>query len=305
MFEERCSVESILVSVIIPTYKRTNYIERAVKSVINQTYGNIEIVVVDDNVPDSAESTYIKEKIASLDRRIVIVNTQGKTGGGKVRNIGARKAKGEYFAFLDDDDIFLEDKIETQLNFMLDNDYDMSIHDLEWYDENEKLVERRAFDFICDDSSEYMLKQHIIHHLAPTGIYMITKRAFFSTDGFGETPMGQDWRLMLSCCHVGLRIGYMKGVYVHQYLHSGERISIGQNKIDGENSLYEIKKAHMHLLTGAEKKYVRFRHYAVLMFGCLRSKFYFRTIGYGAIAFFVSPRYCIEEARKYFGNRKK
>lgn len=296
-------MEEICVSVIIPTYKRTEYIKRAVSSVINQSYQNLEIVIVDDNVPESEERKYIEDKIAHMDERITLIQTAGKTGGGAARNIGVRASRGIYLAFLDDDDVFMPEKVEKQLEFMLKNGYEMSIQDLEWYNEEEKLVERRTFGYICDDSPEYMLKQHIIHHLAPTGIYMISREAFDKTEGFGETHMGQDWRLMLSCCHNGLKIGYMKGVYVHQYLHAGERISIGQNKIDGENSLYEIKKAHMYLLNRKERKYVRFRHYAVLMFGCLRSHFWVRTIKYGMIAFFISPVYCIKEAQKYFGNR--
>lgn len=298
MNEEQC------VSIIIPTYKRSKYIKRAVMSVINQSYKNIEIIVVDDNICGSEEQRYIESNISVMDKRIVVVKTEGKVGGGRARNIGVRQSKGEYLAFLDDDDVFLPDKVEKQLKFLIDHNFDMSIQDLEWYDESERLIERRTFEYIKDADPEYMLKQHIIHHLAPTSIYMISREAFDRTEGFGETSMGQDWRLMLSCCHSGLRIGYMPGVYVHQYLHSGERISLGQNKIDGENSLYEIKKEHMYLLNYNEKKYVRFRHYAVLMFGCLRSHFFIKTLKYGAIAFLISPTYCWKEAKKYFGNRK-
>lgn len=296
-------MEQNCVSVIIPTYKRTKYIKRAVMSVIKQSYKNLEIVIVDDNMPDSEESIFITHEIKCLDDRIVVIKTQGRVGGGTARNMGVRSSKGAYLAFLDDDDIFMPEKIEKQLSFMLKKKYEMSIQDVEWYNEEEKLIERRTFEYLCDDSPEYMLKQHIIHHLAPTGIYMISRKAFDKTTGFGETPMGQDWRLMLSCCQSGFRIGYMQGVYVHQYLHSGERISLGQNKIDGENSLYEIKKAHMYLLNRKERQYVRFRHYAVLMFGCLRSHFLWKTLKYGVITFLISPFYCMKEAQKYFGNR--
>lgn len=300
---DKINEELVCVSVIIPTYKRTKYIKRAVISVLQQSYKNIEIVVVDDNPIKSKESNYIVSSIKPLDERIVIVKTEGGIGGGKARNIGVRKSKGEYLAFLDDDDIFLPEKIEKQLEYMIQHSYDMSIQDLEWYDENEKLIEHRTFSYIRDDSPEYMLKQHIMHHLAPTGIYMIKRAAFEKTNGFGETPMGQDWRLMLSCCKSGLRIGYMPGVFVHQYLHSGERISVGQNKIDGENSLYEIKKKHMYLLNTSEKRYVRFRHYAVLMFGCLRDHNIIRAIPYGIMAFIISPKFSFKETKKYFGGR--
>lgn len=305
MEKQRVSeMDRICVSVIIPTYNRTQYIERAVKSVCCQSHKNLDIIIVDDNIRNSQESLYIESVIGRMDERIRIIKTEGKVGGGKARNIGVREARGTYLAFLDDDDIFLPDKVKVQLAFIMENDYDMAIQDIEWYDQNDKLVEHRSFSYIKDDSPEYMLKQHIIHHLAPTGIYMIKKSAFDKTEGFGETPMGQDWRLMLSCCKTRLKIGYISGVYVHQYLHEGERISIGRNKIDGENSLYEIKKQHMYLLNTKERRYVRFRHYAVLMFGWLRAHEILKAMPYGIMAFFISPRYCWREARVYLGGKR-
>lgn len=300
-----CTQIGNTVSVIIPTCNRTEYIKRAVSSVINQTYKNIEIVVVDDNLTDSVESKFISNEVSRMDERIIVVKTEGRVGGGKARNIGVGKSTGEYLAFLDDDDVFLSEKIEKQLDFMLEHGYEMSIQDIEWYDQNHKLVEHRSFEFIESDEPEYMLKQHILHHLAPTAIYMIKRDTFLKTGGFGETPMGQDWRLMLSCCKCGIRIGYMPGVYVHQYLHAGERISLGQNKIDGENSLYEIKKKHMYLLNAKEKRYVHFRHYAVLMFGCIRSGNKRAAFPYAVKAFFISPLDCFIEAKRYFGGRQK
>lgn len=290
----------IVVSVIIPTYKRTSYIDRAVYSVLNQTYRDIEVVIVDDNLPNSEESEYIKNRFLGIDNRLKIINTGGKKGGGRARNIGVKNSSGMYLTFLDDDDIYMPQKVEKQLEFMLQTDYEMSIQDVEWYDEKENLVEYRSFSFINSDEQLYILKQHILHHLAPTAIYMMKREAFFRTDGFGETKMGQDWRLMLSCILSGIKIGYMKGSYVHQYLHSGERISIGKNKIDGENSLYEIKKSFFYLMDKKEKRYVHFRHYAVLMFACIRGKNYLRAFLYLLITFFVSPTNSVREAQKYF-----
>lgn len=298
------SLEKNKVSVIIPTYNRAKYIKRAVNSVVSQTYSNIEIIIVDDNLTGSDDSIYIHKEIVKLDTRILIVKTDGKVGGGKARNIGVENSSGNYLAFLDDDDIYLPEKIQKQLFFMLENNYEMSIQDIEWYDEKEKLIEHRTFEYIDSDIPKYMLKQHILHHLAPTAIYMITKEAFQKTDGFGETSMGQDWRLMLSCCINGLRIGYMQGVYVHQYLHSGERISLGKNKIEGENALYEIKKQYFDILETHEKRYVKFRHYAVLLFAYIRSKRYFHAIPCIIITLIISPKNCFLETQKYFHGRK-
>ena len=292
------------VSVIIPTYHRSQYIKRAVNSVINQTYKNLEIIIVNDNPPDSNDSQYINFEILDLDKRIKIVNTQGGIGGGAARNIGVKNASGEFLAFLDDDDIYLPEKIEKQLEFMFKTGYEMSIQDVEWYNEKEKLVEYRSFSFINSDRQMDMLKQHILHHLAPTAIYMIKTEAFYRTEGFGETDMGQDWRLMLSCILSDVKIGYMKGAYVRQYLHSGERISLGRNKIVGENSLYEIKKRYLYLLNKKERRYVHFRHYAVLAFSCVRSRSLLRGGWYAFLTVMISPRDSIVEAFKYFRGKR-
>ncbi|SEQ22200.1 Glycosyl transferase family 2 [Lachnospiraceae bacterium RM5] len=294
-----------IVTVIIPTYKRTKFIKRAVQSVLDQTYDNIEILIVDDNIKDSKESQYIKINVETMDDRIRVIKTKGQIGGGKARNMGVLRSTGSYIAFLDDDDVFLPEKIEKQLEFMMKYNYDMSIQDVEWYDENEKLVEHRTFDFIKSDKPEYMLKQHILHSLCPTAIYMITKEAFFKTKGFGQTSMGQDFRFMLSCCTRGLRIGYMKGAYVHQYLHSGERISIGNNKIEGEKALFAIKSKYLSMLSPKERKYVKFRHFAVLMFTYIRSNQAVKAIPYAIAAFVTSPSDTLLESKRYFGGRMK
>ena len=177
----------------------------------------------------------------------------------------------------------------------------MSYQDIKWVDSNEKLVEFRKLDYVKEFTKEELLKQHILHSLAPTAIYMIRRDALQKTEGFGDVIMGQDFILMLRCIEAGLKIGYMPGAYVHQYLHDGERISLGKNKIDGENLLYQLRRSYKPIFSRSEWRYVIFHHYAVLMFATLRSKMYFRSIGYGICAFFISPKFSFHEAKRYFG----
>lgn len=299
------SDENIKVSVIIPTYNRSEYLERAIDSVLNQTHGNLEILVSDDNLPDSEACRATRERIDRYQStgKVIHLKTSGKTGGGAARNFAIRHCTGEYVAFLDDDDVFVPDKIEKQLAFMRAGNLEMSYQDVEWYDENNKLVEHRKMDYVKEFSREELLRQHILHSIAPTGIYMIRRDALLKTEGFGEVIMGQDFYLMLRCIEADLRIGYMPVVGVHQYLHSGERISLGQNKIDGENVLYELKQQYYPLLNAKEKRYVKFRHNAVLMFATLRSKMYSQVPKYALKAFFFSPVACFKEAKRYFGGR--
>jgi glycosyltransferase involved in cell wall biosynthesis len=109
--------ENPLVSVVIPTYKRPDMLGRAINSVLNQTYDNIEIIVVDDNDADSEyrrETEEFLERYADVDNLLYLKHKKNKNGAA-ARNTGINNAKGEYIAFLDDDDEWLSEKIEFQV----------------------------------------------------------------------------------------------------------------------------------------------------------------------------------------------
>jgi len=111
------------VSIVIPTYNRFKYLLNAIESCLNQTYKNIEIIIVNDC---STQKEYYEYDFKKLSDKIIIINLDknskeiyGKVaGGGNSRNIGMDKASGKYIAFLDDDDYFLPSKIEKQLIYM-------------------------------------------------------------------------------------------------------------------------------------------------------------------------------------------
>ena len=105
-----------LVSVVIPTYKRSDTLERAINSVHNQTYRDIEILVVDDNVPGDAYSQSVKRLIDRLAYDNVTLVTQPRhINGAAARNAGIRKSKGEYISFLDDDDSLEEELFSSSM----------------------------------------------------------------------------------------------------------------------------------------------------------------------------------------------
>ncbi|MCD8089330.1 MAG: glycosyltransferase [Clostridiales bacterium] len=118
-----------MVSIIIPTYKGEDIIKNAVESVLNQTYSDIEVIVVDDN-GRGTEHQINTEKILSVfsgDSRFKYIAHEKNKNGSAARNTGISHSKGEYIGFLDDDDIFLKDKIEKQVNILsgLSSDYGM------------------------------------------------------------------------------------------------------------------------------------------------------------------------------------
>jgi glycosyltransferase involved in cell wall biosynthesis len=100
------------VSVIIPFYNRIPLLFKSLESVISQTHKNIEILLINDASTDDLTelNSYLKR-----DNRIILINLSKNSGAAAARNVGMKKATGEYIAFLDSDDLFQKDKIEEQL----------------------------------------------------------------------------------------------------------------------------------------------------------------------------------------------
>lgn len=113
-----------LVSVIMPLYNNEDYIEQSILSVINQTYGNWEILIINDKSVDSSKE--IATKYSDIYSNIKLINLKINNGVAKARNIGINNARGEYLAFLDSDDEWLPQKLEKQINFMNKNDYNFT-----------------------------------------------------------------------------------------------------------------------------------------------------------------------------------
>ncbi|HAL10662.1 MAG TPA: glycosyl transferase [Staphylococcus sp.] len=113
-----------LVSVIMPLYNNEDYIERSILSVINQTYENWEILIINDKSVDSSKE--IATKYSDIYSNIKLINLKINNGVANARNIGINNARGEYLAFLDSDDEWLPEKLEKQISFMNKNDYNFT-----------------------------------------------------------------------------------------------------------------------------------------------------------------------------------
>ena len=105
-------------SIIISAYNIETYIERAIKSVLEQTFENYELIIVNDCSKDKT-----LEKIQNFkDERIIIINNEKNVGLGAVRNIGIAKAQGEYIVHLDGDDALYENTTLEKIDKLIDND---------------------------------------------------------------------------------------------------------------------------------------------------------------------------------------
>lgn len=107
---------SELVTVVIPTYKRPHMLKRAILSVMNQTYSNIEIIVVDDNGKGTDSQIASERVIREFGEKVRYIVHDVNCNGSAARNSGWKQATGKYITFLDDDDEIADDKLEKQVN---------------------------------------------------------------------------------------------------------------------------------------------------------------------------------------------
>ncbi len=139
-----------LVSIISPTYNDEKTIEATINSVINQSYKNWELLIVDDCSTDGTSD--ILKKYQKKDKRIKIFSLEEQSGAAEARNKALREAKGKYIAFLDCDDIWLAKKLEKQIKYMEDNKYYFTYTDYEYMDnEGNKLNMKR----VCPKTVSY------------------------------------------------------------------------------------------------------------------------------------------------------
>lgn len=105
-----------LISVVMPAYNAEKYIEKSIQSVLNQTYKNIELIIVNDCSKDKTED--IIEKYCKQDARVRKYTNQINSGVSFSRNFGVEQANGEWIAFLDSDDIWKEEKLQKQIDLL-------------------------------------------------------------------------------------------------------------------------------------------------------------------------------------------
>ncbi len=113
-----------LASIIIPYYKKRNYIKKTIKSVLNQSYKNFEVIIIYDD-EDKTDLHFLKN-IFNKNKKIKIVVNKKNIGAGLSRNKGIKIAKGRYIAFIDADDQWKKNKLSIQINFMEKNNISVS-----------------------------------------------------------------------------------------------------------------------------------------------------------------------------------
>lgn len=232
------NVKEPLVSVVIPTYRRSDTLLRAINSVCLQTYNNVEIIVVDDNAsfPEVREQN---ERLLLDYPKIVFVKNEKNLGGGLSRNVGIKISKGKYVAFLDDDDEYLPNKIEEQMKLMLEK-----------VNDNVAVVYCYA-DMINVNESVYTytkdiqgipLLENIENCLAPTSFWLCDKEKLLNVGGFEDISSRQDASLLTKLFVKGYSAFRVPKTLLKYYWHdSNNGISgISLKSINAENQYRNI-----------------------------------------------------------------
>lgn len=289
------------VSIIIATYHRYDLLPRAVKSALTQTYNNIEVIVVDDNPPESAERAETEKVMSQFsDPRLLYIKNRKNSGGAVTRNNGIEIATGDYIAFLDDDDEYLPERIETQLNEMEKNGWDASAMDGATYDEEDNLLSEKKQHFRNDMTSDELMRVHMMYHISGTNTFMFRTDKIRSIGGFDDLPACQEYVLMQKAIEARMTIGYVERTLVKNHISNGERLSTSLKKIPTQNLLLEKKKKHFDLLTRKEKNAVVCRHYGVLFNIYYKNKKYPQAFVSVVKCVFASPN----DAWKWFKEYK-
>lgn len=126
-------MENNMVSIVVPVYNSEKFIEETIKTVKEQTYTKWELILVNDCSTDKSKT--IIEKYEKNDKRIRLINLRENSGAAMARNNGIEYAKGKYIAFLDADDLWDKEKLEKQIKFMEENEYEFTFTNYEFSDE--------------------------------------------------------------------------------------------------------------------------------------------------------------------------
>ncbi|MBO3672640.1 glycosyltransferase [Acinetobacter soli] len=175
-----------LVTVYIPTYNRINLLKRAINSVLAQTYCNYEIIVVDDNSNDGTQE-YLKE-IALENKKIRYFLKKENSGACVSRNIAISNAKGEFITGLDDDDYFLENRLQNFIDNISLLNHNIFIFSNMLFDKNGKLRKKSSF------RPKIVEKKHLIYgNYIGNQIFCYTS-SIKKIQGFDEDLKAwQDW----------------------------------------------------------------------------------------------------------------
>lgn len=225
-----------LVSVIIPAYNAAPYIKEALDSVFAQTYGNFEVIVVNDGSPDTPA---LDEVLAPYRERIVYLRQENRGLAG-ARNTGLRAATGDLVSLLDADDAWMPDYLQEQAGYLVEHpEYDLVYCNARFFGDH--LHVGREYMDVCPSEGEATASA-IITRRCHVFVSVTARREVLAPLLFDESLRScEDFDCWLRLTAAGHRIGYHRKVLVRYRKHGA---SLSANSISmGEHSLRVMNKS--------------------------------------------------------------
>ncbi len=234
-------------SVIIPTKNRCEHLKRAVNSILDQTWKNIEIIIIDDASTDNTV-LYLNELIHN-NNNVKFISNDKAIGGSKSRNLGINIATGYYIGFLDDDDTWHPQKAYKQISLLKSNiKYSATTCNFKIIYHNFPI--NRIKKLSQSKNPQDILKTN---YLGGASMCLTYKHFLLQANGFDESLLScQDWDIWVKLQNLG-EIGIINEVLVDYYFHKSEQITSKiSNAYSGRLSFYY---KYRHKMTNATIKY--------------------------------------------------
>ncbi|OUL57646.1 glycosyltransferase family 2 protein [Pseudoalteromonas ulvae] len=207
-----------LVSIIIPTYKRASALPQAISSVKAQTYSNWELLIVDDNHPESVERLETERVMAGFtdDANIRYIQHEKNLGACTARNTGLDHASGIYVAYLDDDDLWHQEKLKKQVNALLASQVSFCYSDMELS------YQGRIKYFSCVPDKNLYLRLLNQGFGICTSALLIKREALNAIGGFDDSlPSMQDYDLLLRLSKAFDAVHIPEALLIYQLAEDG------------------------------------------------------------------------------------
>lgn len=224
------------ISVIVPIYKVEKYLNRCIESIINQTYTNLEVILVDDGSPDNCPQ--ICDEYAQIDERVKVIHK--KNGGlSDARNAGLDIATGDYIVFIDSDDYIELNMIESMMDNMLENDTDLVVCNIRYVFDDREYVKYSKPDRILDkyEAMKEYIKDGIVQAVAWNKLY---KKNIIGNMRYKVGKTNEDEFFTYKVINNSQKIYYNSNAF-YNYLQRGSSImgKYSIKRLDGVEASYE------------------------------------------------------------------
>ena len=286
------------VSVIIRASEKCTYLSQAIESVTGQTYPNIEIIIADEYAHLAGRAESPEAIIEKYSRLCDITYLSGASS----LNAAIEKSTGEYTAFLEESGEYFNQYLECHLKFMMMHKLSFSYSDTSKFIKSGKSFHTKISDNITDWSADTMFRNHIAIGISPLSSFMFRRDFLIEIGGFRNAGSGRNYMLVYDAIeynrtHPEARLGYFPCSYISFNPDVNEKPDSAQ-RIKNENELYAVKLAGAEKLDNEDKKYIDFRHYAVLARIASQDKNTKETIKNLFKAFMISPDFTLTQFKK-------